>query len=86
MFYQSVVLEERDVIYRGLDAQNQAEFVIHFYGNRTHGVLDPGSLDPCVEIVAHFTFIVLMELSSEEGCDVFRFYGVDGSPAKIPID
>ena len=49
-------------------------------------MLDPGSLDPCVEIVAHFTFIALMELSSEEGCDVLRFYGVDGSPANMPID
>jgi len=49
-------------------------------------VLDPRSLDPCVKIVAHFILVVLMELSSQEGCDVFRFYGVDGSAGEVPID
>lgn len=49
-------------------------------------MLDPRSLDPCVEIVAHFILVVFMELSSQEGCDVFRFYGVDGRAGEVPID
>ena len=86
MFYQSVVLEEGDVIYGGLDSKNQAKLIIHLDGNRTHGVLDPGSLDACIEVVAHLTLVSLMELSAKESGDVVRFDGVNGSAGEMPVD
>ena len=86
MFYQSVVLKEGDVIYGGLDSKNQAKLIIHLYGNRTHGVLDPGSLDACIEVIAHLTLVILMELSAKEGGDIVRFHGVNGGAGEMPVD
>jgi hypothetical protein len=50
-----------------------------------HTVFDPGSLDSCVEVIAHLTFITLVELSSEKGRDVVRLYGVDGGTGEMSI-
>ena len=46
--------------------------------------LESGSLNPCVEVVAHFNLVALVGLSSQKGCDVFRFYGVDGMRVRCP--
>ena len=81
MFYHPVVLEEGDVIDGGLDSKNQTELIVHLDGNRTHAVLDPGSLDSCVEVVAHLAFILVVKLSSEKGCDVLRLDAMNGGSA-----
>jgi len=86
VFYQPVVLKEGDIVYRGLDSEYETEFVVHLYGNRTHGVFYPGSLDSGVEVISHLSFIALVKLSSEEGGDVFRLYRVDGSASEVRID
>ncbi len=86
MFYHAVVFEEGDVIDGGLDSKNETELIVHFNGNGTHAVFDPGSLDSCVEVIAHLTFIFIVKLSSEEGCDVVRLDGVDGGAGQMPID
>jgi hypothetical protein len=86
MFYRSVVLKKGDIVYRDLNSQNQAKLIVHLYGNRAHAVFDPGSLDACVEIIAHLTFIVPMKLSAKEGCDVFRLYGMNGGTSQMFID
>lgn len=49
-------------------------------------MLDPGSLDSRVEVIAHLTLIILMELSAKEGGDVVRFHGVNGGPGEMPVD
>lgn len=86
MFYQPVVLEEGNVVHRGLDSKNQTEFIVHLDGNRTHAVFDPSPLDSGVEGISHLTFILLVELSSEESCDVLGLDGVDGGAGQMPID
>ncbi len=77
MFYLTVVFEKGDVIDGCLDAEDQRKLVIHFNGNRSHGVFDAGALNADVEAVPHFVLIVTVEFVAEEGGDVFRFYGVD---------
>jgi len=46
--------------------------------NRSHVVLDPGTLDASVEVVAEFVGVVAGELTPEEGGDVVGLDRVDG--------
>jgi len=85
MFYQPVVLEEGDIIYGGLDSEDETKFVVHLDGNRTHGVFDPGSLNPGVEVISHLTLITLMKLSAEEGGDILRLDGVNGCSGEMGV-
>src|SRR5436309_1894657 len=77
MFYLTVVLEKGNVIGRRLDPQNQAELVVHLDGYRTHVMLDAGSLDPRVEVVAHLVLVIPSQLSAKKGRDVLRLHRVN---------
>ena len=71
------MLELRDVVGRGLDAEDASELVVHLDGGSAHVVLDPCSLNAGVEIVAHVVLVVAVKLSAQEGGDILRFYGVN---------
>jgi hypothetical protein len=45
LFYLAAVPEKGNIVARGLDPQDEPELVVHFDGNRTHVVFDPGALD-----------------------------------------
>ena len=45
-------------------------------------VLDPGSLDTGIKVVAYFAMVIPMELLSQEGGDVLRFDRVDNCANK----
>jgi len=77
MFHLPVVFEKTDVIDRCLYTQNDPQFVIHLNRNRTHVVFDSGSFDSGVEIIANLSLIGCVKLSSQEGCDLLGFDGVD---------
>jgi hypothetical protein len=86
MFYQTVVLEKGYIIDGGLNTKDQSEFVVHFDGNRTHGVSNPSTFNACAEVVAHLVPVTVIELSAQKGGYVVRLYGVDRSAGKIAID
>lgn len=86
MFYRPVVPKEGDIIYGGLDSEDEAEFIVHLYGNTTHGVFDPGSLNSGVELISHLPFIAVVELSSKEGGDILGLDGVNGCSGEMGVD
>lgn len=86
MFYQTVVLEKGYIIYGGLNSKDETEFVVHFDGNRPHGVFDPGTFNSRVEVVAHLVLVTVIELSAQKGGYVIRLYSVDRSAGKIAVD
>lgn len=77
-----VVPELRNVVRRGLDAQNEPELVIHLDGECTHTVLYFGSLDAGVKFVSHFALVIPMEFRSQESGDILGFYRVNGATDK----
>ena len=86
MFYQTVVLEKGYIIDGRLNSKDETELVVHFDGNRSHGVSDPGTFNACVEIVAHLVLVTVIELSAKKSGYVIRLYGVDRGAGKIAID
>jgi len=79
VFHLPVVFEKADIVDGRLNAQNDCQFVIHLNRNRTHVMLNPSPFDAGVEIIADFPLIGPMEFSSQEGCYLLRFDGVDRS-------
>ncbi len=47
---------------------------------------DSGSLDAGIEIVAHFILIVAMKFSTQKGCDVIGFDGMDSRANELILD
>ena len=73
-----VVLEERDVVGRRLDAKDPAKLVVHLDRGRPHVMLDPGPLDALLESGAEFVFEVAVDvLAPEEARDVVGLDGVN---------
>ena len=83
MFYLAVVLESGDVVGGGLDAQDEAEFVVDLDRRFAETVLDAGSLDPRCELTADLLGELGSDLVAEEGGGVFGFDGQDGLPGKL---
>jgi len=81
MFHVAVVLEEGDVVGGGFDAQDAAEFVVHFDRSRAHVRADSGSLDAGIEIVAELSAEVAREAPTEKSSDVLGLHGVNGGAA-----
>src|SRR6266850_1699195 len=73
----AVVLESRDLVGGGLQAQNEAEFVVDLDRGFAETMLDAGPRDARCELAA--------DLLGELG-DVFGFDGQDGLPGKLFIE
>ena len=86
MFHLAVVLESGDVVGGGLDAQDEAEFVVDLDRGLTETMLDAGALDPRGELAANLLGELGSDLVAEEGGDVFGFDGQDGLPGKLFIE
>ena len=70
----------------GLDAQDEAEFVVDLDRRFAETVLDAGSLDPRCELTADLLGELGSDLVAEEGGGVFGFDGQDGLPGKLFIE
>ena len=86
MFYLAVVLESGDVVGGGLDAQDEAEFVVDLDRGFAKTMLDAGALDPGCELTADLLGELGGALVAQEGGHVFGFDGQDGLPGKLFID
>ena len=86
MFYLAVVLEKGQIVDRGLDAQNEAEFVVQLDGDRPHRVFDSRPFNADVETVAHFAFELRVQLAPEESGDVVWLDRVNCRARQIFID
>jgi len=82
----AVVLESGDVVGGGLDAQDEAEFVIDLDRRSAETMLDAGSLDPRCELTTDLLGELGSDLVAEEGGDVFGFDSEDGLPGKLFIE
>ena len=70
----------------GLDAQDEAEFVVDFDRRFAETMLDAGSLDPRCELTTDLLDELGSDLVAEEGGDVFGFDSEDGLPGKLFIE
>src|SRR5262249_53476783 len=86
MFYLAVVLESGDVVGGGLDAQDEAEFVVNLNRGFAETMLDAGALDPGCELTADLLGELEGDLVAQEGGHVFGFDGQDGLPGKLFIE
>src|ERR1700719_5078208 len=82
----AVVLESGDVVGGGLDAQDEAEFVVDLDRRCAETMLDAGSLDPRCELTTDLLDELGSDLVAEEGGDVFGFDSEDGLPGKLFIE
>src|SRR5262249_62409831 len=83
MFYLAVVLESGDVVGGGLDAQDEAEFVVNLNRGFAETMLDAGALDPGCELTADLLGELGGDLVAQEGGHVFGFDGQDGLSGKL---
>ncbi len=65
-----ILLEERDVVDRGLNAQDDVELVIQLDGDRSHLVFDAPSQPTLVETIPHFILVVAMQFASQKGRNI----------------
>src|ERR1700681_4720364 len=86
MFYLAVVLEEGQIVDRGLDPQDQSELVVELQRNRSHGVFDPCALDADVETIAHFALVLDAESPSQKGGNVVGLHRMNRGAGQIPVD
>jgi hypothetical protein len=73
-----VVLESRDLVGRGLKAQDEAEFVVDLDRGFAETMLDAGPRDARCELAADLLGELGSDLVAEKGGDVFGFDGQDG--------
>ena len=71
---------------RGLDAQDEAEFVIDLDRGFAETMLDAGALDPRCELTADLLGELGSDLVAEEGGHVFGFDSEDGLTRKLFIE
>ena len=65
----AVLLEERDLVDRGLDTHYDDELVVHLDADRSHLVFDTTFQPAHIESIAHLSFVVAMQFSSQNsGC------------------
>src|SRR6266480_3060791 len=86
MFHLAVVLESGDVVGGGLQAQDEAEFVIDLDRGFAETMPDAGPLDPRCELTADLLGELGSDPVAEEGRDVFGFDSEDGLPGKLLIE
>jgi hypothetical protein len=85
MFYLAVVLESGNVVGGGLDAENEAEFVVDLDRGLAKTMLDAGALDPGGEPTADLLGELGRDFVAEEGGHVFGFDRQDGLPGQLFI-
>jgi hypothetical protein len=73
----AILLKKGDIVNRGFDAQDQAEFVVHFDGDSPHLVFDPAAKMAKVKAITQLILVVAMQLTPQKGGDVRRFDGVN---------
>ena len=86
MFHLAVVLESRDLVGGGLQAQDEAEFVVDLDRGFAETMLDAGPRDARCELAADLLGELGRDLVAEKGGDVFGFDGQDGLPGKLFIE
>ena len=86
MFYPSVVLEERDVVDRCLDSQNETVFVVHLDRCRSHGMFDARPFDARVKPVAQLVLVIAVELAPQKGSHVLWLDGMNGGARERIVD
>ena len=86
MFHLAVVFESGDVVGGGLQAQDEAEFVIDLDRGFAETMPDAGPLDPRCELTADLLGELGSDPVAEEGGDVFGFDSEDGLPGKLLIE
>ena len=82
----AVVLESGDVVGGGLQAQDEAEFVVHLDRGFAETMPDAGPLDPRCELTADLLGELSNDPVAEEGGNVFGFDSEDGLPGKLLIE
>src|SRR5947207_14747870 len=85
MFHLAVVLESGDVVGSGLDAQDEAKFVVDLDRGFAETMLDAGPLDPRGELTADLLGELGGDLVAEEGGDMFGFGGEAGVAGQLII-
>lgn len=73
MFYRAVVLESGDVVGRGLEPQDEAEFVVDLDRGFAKTMLDAGALEPRCELAADLLRELGGDLVAEKGGHLFGF-------------
>ena len=81
----AVVLESGDVVGGGLQAQDEAEFVVHLDRGFAETMPDAGPLDPRCELTADLLGELSNDPVAEEGGNVFGFDS-EGWPAGKAVD
>lgn len=66
MFHPTVVLKEADIVDRGLNPQDPPVLVIHLDGGLAHVMLDAGSLDAGLKIIAQLVAILAAEFAAQK--------------------
>jgi hypothetical protein len=78
MVHLAILPKKGGIIDRSLDAQDEAEFVIHFQRDWPHLVFDTRPpLTHLIQAITHLALVVAMQLASPKGGDVGRFDGVN---------
>ncbi len=86
MFYRAVVLESGDVVGGGLQAQDEADFVVDLDRGFAETMLDAGPFDPGSELATDLLGELGGDLVAEEGGDMFGFDGEDGLPGELFVE
>ena len=77
MLHLAILLEEGDLVDRGFDPQDQAEFIVQFDRDGAHLMLEPGTQPAPIEAVTQFALVIAMQFSSQESGNIGRFDGRD---------
>ena len=86
VLHLAVLLEEGDVVDRGLDAQDDTELVVHFERHPVHLMLDACAQQPNVEAIAHLSLIVAMQLAPQKSSDIGGFDRLDQGLQEMRVD
>jgi hypothetical protein len=79
------VLEKSHIVDCGFDAQHKSELIVELERDWPHGVLDARALDAGIQAIPHLAFELRHELLAQEGGNVIRLDGVNGSAAEVLI-
>jgi len=73
----TVVLEKGQIVDRGLDPEDEAEFVVQLDRDRPHGMFDARPFDTDIETVPHSAFVLRGELAAEGRWRYCRLHRVE---------
>ena len=73
MLHLAIVLEKRDLVDGGFDAQNETELSVHFDGERTPLMLDARAEPAFVETLTHLALVIAIQFASEKRGNICGF-------------